>query len=131
MRRSLSSVLVVVLLSGCGGRESQIDGSLDSTVKQLAAQDPMAITIFAYRQADEHGGPASSDHQRFIRFLQDGGITVAFGCHDESGLHYALVRGRDVPRVAELMKQAKARGVPIPSMVPADTKQVDSEDKAH
>jgi hypothetical protein len=55
---------------------------------------------------------------------------VAFRRDDESGLYYTAVRRRDVPRVGELKQEAKARGVPVPSMVPAAPKQVDSADPA-
>jgi hypothetical protein len=94
-------------------------------VEELQAQDPMIISVFAYREADGHGWPAADD-QRFIRFLQDGGVTVAFRHDDESGLYYVVIRGRDVPRASELKQRAKAQGVPVPSMVPTTPERADS-----
>jgi len=96
---------------------SRIDASRVCSVEELHKQDVMTIHIFAYRETDEHGWPASSDHQRFIRFVQDGGVPVAFRHDGSSGISYVAVRGRDVLRVAKLKQTAKAHGIPVPSAV--------------
>jgi hypothetical protein len=118
VRRFFAGVLVLAQLCGCAGRESQIDGSRVSSIDELQAHNLITIHVFAYKEADERGWPARPEHQRFIRFLQDGGVTVAFRHDDNSGLYYAAIRGSDVIRVANLKQAAKARGVPVPSMVP-------------
>jgi hypothetical protein len=71
-------VVVLSFLGGCTNRVSQIDASRVSSIDELHKQDLMTIHVFAYRETGEHGWPSSPDHQRFIRFIQDAGVPVAF-----------------------------------------------------
>jgi hypothetical protein len=88
------------------------------TVQQLTGPIGMTVTVFAYNDPDERGWPSDPTHRRFVRFLQDNGVTVAF-LHDEpSGLWYVHVRARDAVAVGRLKQDAAKQGVPVPSITP-------------
>ena len=110
-------VVVGALLGGCTEGPLLIDSSRVFTVEELQRQDLITIHVFPYREADERGWPLRPDHQRFIRFVQDGGVPVAFRHDDLSGISYVAVRGRDVPTVGKLNQAAQAQGITVPSAV--------------
>jgi hypothetical protein len=110
-------VFVAALLGGCTNRPSQIDASRVFTVEEFQRQDLITIHVFPYREVDERGWPSRPDHQRFTRFVQDGGVPVAFRHDESSGISYVAVRSRDVLKVGKLKQAAKARGIPVPSAV--------------
>jgi hypothetical protein len=110
-------VIVAALLGGCTKGPSQIDSARVFAVEELQRQDLITIHVFPYREADERGWPSRPDHQRFIRFVQDGGVPVAFRHDDSSGISYVAVRGRDVLTVGQLKQAAQAQGIPVPSAV--------------
>jgi hypothetical protein len=110
-------VVVAALLAGCTKGPPQIDSSMVFTVEELQKQDLITIHLFSYREADERGWPSRPDHQRFIRFVQDGGVPVAFRHDDSSGISYVAVRGRDAFTVGKLKQAAQAQEIPVPSSV--------------
>jgi hypothetical protein len=117
MQRSTTFLVVTALLAGCNSRMSEIDAARVCSVEELHKQDLMTIHVFAYRETDERGWPSRPDHQRFVRFVQDGGVPVAFRHDDSSGISYVAVRARDVLHVGKLKQEAKAEGIPVPSAV--------------
>jgi hypothetical protein len=116
-RQSSVPVVVAALLGGCTKGPPQIDSARVFTVEELQRQDLITIHVFPYREADERGWPSRPDHQRFIRFVQDGGVPVAFRHDDTSGISYVAVRGRDASTVGKLKQAAQAQGIPVPSAV--------------
>ena len=110
-------VVIAALLGGCKSRMSQIDASRVCSIEALHEQDLITIHLFPYHETDEQGWPSSPDQQRFIRYIQDDGVTVAFRYDPSSGISYAAIRGRDALRVGKLKQTAKAKGIPVPSAV--------------
>ena len=113
----------VIAVTGCSRPERPPDGpELDPHrvvgVEELVGQHGMSITLFGYNDPDERGWPSRPEHRRFVRYLQDNGVTVAFIADPASGLRFLQVGGRDVPKVADLEQQAAARGIAVPEMVP-------------
>ena len=115
--RTTTLVVIAFLLGGCNSRTSQIDASKVYSVEELHRQDLITIHVFPYRETDAHGWPSRPDHQRFIRFIQDAGVPVAFRHEESSGLSYVAVRSRDALRVGKLKQAAEAQGIRVPSAV--------------
>ena len=115
--RRWTTLVAVPLLGGCNSRVSQIDASRVCSIEELHKQDLMTVHLFPYHEPDEQGWPSRLDQQRFIRFIQDAGVPVAFRYDQSSGISYVAVRGRDAVRVGKLRQSAKAKGIPVPSAV--------------
>jgi hypothetical protein len=116
---SQQTLPIVVFLVCLAASESdpQIDPEHVTTLEAMRGEETVAV-IFDYQQADSRGWPTSVEHRRFVRFLQDSGLDVAFHFEERSGLHRALVAGSDAKRLVVLLEAAQEKGIPVPERAP-------------
>jgi hypothetical protein len=94
-------------------REPRID---PQRVTKLDDMPLGSMSCLIFYDPDPRGWPSARNERRYIRYLQDHGISVAF-MSAEGRSHWALVGLLDSMKIRQLYEDAKASGIAVPNRV--------------